>query len=98
MGEGCAAIVATERSTAGAGGRLMGGRAVRRALATLCVATSAALVLPASPAQAKPKVTLSQAKAKLAKLNSQVDKLDNQYNKAKEEWQAAQKKLAALNK
>ncbi len=99
MGEGCAAIVATERSAVGvADGGLLGRRAVHRALATLCVAASAALVLPAVPAQAKPKETLSQARAKLNKLNSQVDKLDNQYNKAKEEWQAAQKKLAALNK
>ncbi len=98
MGEGCAAIVATERSTANVGGRLPGGRVAQRALATLCVAASAALVLPAEPAQAKPKETLSQAKSKLSKLNSEVDKLDNQYNKAKEEWQAAQKKLTALNK
>ncbi|MEV5752908.1 NlpC/P60 family protein [Actinoallomurus sp. NPDC052308] len=67
-----------------------------RTLATLCVAASAALALPAGTAEAKPKETLSQAKAKLAKLNSQVDHLDNDYNKAKEQWAAADKKLKAL--
>jgi len=97
LGEGRAAIVATERS---AGGPVVGGwargRGGTRVLATLCVAASAALVLPAS-AQAQPKPTLSQAKAKLEKLNSQADHQDNAYNKAKGAWQAADKKLKALN-
>ena len=97
MGEGRAAIVATERSAGKrAGGWLPSGRVGFRALATLCVAASAALILPAGPAEAKP--TLKQVKAKLAKLNSQVDHLDNKFNKVKDERQAAKKKLDALNK
>jgi len=97
LGEGRAAIVATERSAGKrAGGWLPSGRVGFRALATLCVAASAALILPAGPAEAKP--TLKQVKAKLAKLNSQVDHLDNKFNKVKDERQAAKKKLDALNK
>ena len=99
MGEGRAAIVATERSAGGnAGGWLPGGRAGKRALVTLCVAATAALVLPAVPAGASPKPSLKQSEAKLKKLNSQVDHQDNDYNKAKEQRQAAKKKLDALNK
>jgi cell wall-associated NlpC family hydrolase len=99
LGEGRAAIVATKRSADGnAGGWLPGGRVGLRALATLCVAASAALVVPAMPAEAKPTPSLKQSKAKLDKLNSQVDHQDNIYNKAKEERQAAKKKLDALNK
>jgi peptidoglycan DL-endopeptidase CwlO len=99
LGEGRAAIVATERSAGRrAGGWLPSGRVGRKALATLCVAASAALVLPAVPAEAKPKGSLKQNQAKLKKLNSQVDRQDNLYNKVREERQAAQKKLAALNK
>jgi cell wall-associated NlpC family hydrolase len=91
--------VATKRSADGnAGGWLPGGRVGLRALATLCVAASAALVLPAVPAEAKPQPSLKESKAKLEKLNSQVDHQDNIYNKAKEERQAAKKKLDALNK
>jgi peptidoglycan DL-endopeptidase CwlO len=88
--------VATERSAVG--GWLLSGRAGPRVLAILLAAASAAFVLPAAPADAKPKETLSQAKAKLQKLNSQVDKLDDQFNKAKEEWKAAKAKLDTLNK
>jgi cell wall-associated NlpC family hydrolase len=89
--------VATERSAGGrAGGWLPSGRVGLRALATLCVAASAALVLPVGPAEAKP--SLKEVKAKLAKLNSQVDHLDNTYNKVKEDRQAAKKKLEALTK
>jgi peptidoglycan DL-endopeptidase CwlO len=99
LGEGRAAIVATERGAgSGAGGWLPGGRVGARALATLCIAASAALVLPAVPAEAKPQPSLKESKAKLAKLNSQVDHQDNAYNKAKEERQAAKKKLDALKK
>jgi cell wall-associated NlpC family hydrolase len=91
--------VATKRSAGGrAGGWLPGGRVGIRALATLCVAASAAMVLPAGPADAKPKATLKESQARLKKLNSQVDHQDNLYNKVKEQRQAAQKKLAALNK
>jgi cell wall-associated NlpC family hydrolase len=89
--------VATERSAGDrAGGWLPSGRVGLRALATLCVAASAALVLPVGPAEAKP--SLKEVKAKLDKLNSQVDHLDNTYNKVKEDRQAAKKKLEALNK
>lgn len=98
MGEGRAAIVATERSTGGvAAGWRPNGRVGARALATLCVAVSAALAMPAGVAQAKPKPTLGQARAQLDKLNSKADQQDNVYNKAKSEWEAAQKKLDALN-
>jgi len=91
--------VATERSAGRrAGGWLPSGRVGRHALATLCVAASAALVLPAVPAEAKPKGSLKENQAKLKKLNSQVDHEDNAYNKVREERQAAQKKLTALNK
>jgi cell wall-associated NlpC family hydrolase len=87
------------RSAGGrAGGWLPSGRVGRRALATLCIAASTALALPAVPAQAKPKPSLKESQAKLQKLNSQVDHQDNTYNKAKEERQAAKKKLDALNK
>ncbi|HEV7627506.1 MAG TPA: hypothetical protein VGO89_13505, partial [Streptomyces sp.] len=91
--------MATKRSADGnAGGWLPGGRVGLRALATLCVAASAALVLPAVPAEAKPQPSLKESKAKLEKLNSQIDHQDNIYNKAKEQRQAAKKKLDALNK
>ncbi|WP_345431377.1 C40 family peptidase [Actinoallomurus vinaceus] len=75
----------------------MSGGISGRVLATLCIAASAALALPAGTADAKPKETLSQAKAKLTKLNSQVDHQDNVYNKAKSQWEAADKRLKALN-
>ncbi|WP_329257842.1 NlpC/P60 family protein [Actinoallomurus sp. NBC_01490] len=91
--------MATERSSGGATvGWLPGGRVGARALATLCVAASAALVLPSVPAEAAPKPTLKESQAKLKKLNSQVDHQDNVYNKAKEERQAAKKKYDALRK
>ncbi|MFB9838269.1 NlpC/P60 family protein [Actinoallomurus acaciae] len=91
--------MATERSAGGGtAGWLPGGRVGARALATLCVAASAALVLPVMPAEAAQKPTLKEVKAKLAKLNSQIDHQDNIYNKAKEQRQAAKKKLDALNK
>jgi peptidoglycan DL-endopeptidase CwlO len=97
LGEGRAAIVATERSAGGnAGGWLPSGRVGLRALATLCVAASAVMVLPAVQAQAKP--SLKSSEAKLKKLNSQVDHQDNIYNKAKDQRQAAQKKYSALKK
>jgi cell wall-associated NlpC family hydrolase len=91
--------VATQRSVDGsAGGRLPSGRVGTRVLATLFVAASAALALPAGTAEAKPPPSLKQVKAKLDKLNSQVDHLDNLFNRVKGERQAAKKKLAALNK
>ncbi|MCO5985672.1 NlpC/P60 family protein [Actinoallomurus spadix] len=90
--------MATQRSADGpAVGRSASGWIGGRVLATLCVAASAAVVLPAGTAEAKPKQTLSQAKARLTKLNSQVDHLANDYNKAKERWSAADKQVKALN-
>ncbi|MFL6054623.1 MAG: NlpC/P60 family protein [Actinoallomurus sp.] len=90
-------IVATQRSADGSAvGRPTSGWS-GRALVTLCVAASAALALPAGTAEAKPKQTLSQAKAQLTTLNSQVDQQDNAYNKAKEQWAATEKRVKALN-
>ncbi|WP_460351820.1 C40 family peptidase [Actinoallomurus acanthiterrae] len=90
--------MATQRSADGSAvGWSVGGGIGGRVLATLCIAASAALVLPAGTAEAKPKQTLSQAKAKLTKLNSQADQQDNVYNKAKSQWEAADKRLKALN-
>jgi peptidoglycan DL-endopeptidase CwlO len=91
--------VATKRSAGtGAGGWLPGGRVGLRALTTLCVAASAALIVPVLPAQAAPKPSAKESQAKLRKLNSQVDHQDNAYNKAKEQREAAKKKLDALKK
>jgi peptidoglycan DL-endopeptidase CwlO len=100
LGEGRAADVATERSIGGdTGGWLSGGRVGLRALATLCVAASAALALPAVHAEAAPKPSHKESNEdKLARLNSQVDHQDDRYDKAREERQAAEKKFAALNK
>lgn len=99
MGEGRAAIVATERSAGGlAAGWRPKGRAGSRVLAALCVAAAAALAMPVGVAQAQPKPTLSQARAQLDKLNSKADHQDDAYNRAKSQWEAAQKKLQALNK
>ncbi|GLY82889.1 NlpC/P60 family protein [Actinoallomurus iriomotensis] len=71
-------------------------RTSRWIVGTAGAAVVAGLVLPASPAQAKPTPSLSAAKQQLAKLNDQVDQLANQYNKAKEDWKAAQSHLKAL--
>jgi cell wall-associated NlpC family hydrolase len=58
---------------------------------------SAALLLPASDANAAAKPSAAAAKKELDKLNSQVDKLANQYDKAKTGLDAAKKRLAAIN-
>ncbi|MFL6051816.1 MAG: NlpC/P60 family protein [Actinoallomurus sp.] len=58
---------------------------------------SAALLLPASGANAATGSRAAAAKNKLEKLNSQVDKLANQYDKAKTQLDAAKKQLAAIN-
>jgi cell wall-associated NlpC family hydrolase len=58
---------------------------------------SAALLLPASGANAATGSPTAAAKNKLEKLNSQVDKLANQYDKAKTQLDAAKKQLAAIN-
>jgi peptidoglycan DL-endopeptidase CwlO len=91
-------IVATQRSADGSAvGRPTSGWISGRVLVPLCVAASAVVALPAGMAEAKPKQTLSQAKAQLTRLNSQVDQQDNAYNKAKEQWAAAEKRVKALN-
>jgi cell wall-associated NlpC family hydrolase len=58
---------------------------------------SAALLLPASGANAAAGSSAVAAKKKLEKLNSQVDKLANQYDKATTQLDAAKKQLAAIN-
>lgn len=58
---------------------------------------SAALLLPASGANATGGSSAATAKKKLDKLNSQVDQLANQYDKAKTQLDAAKKRLAAIN-
>lgn len=74
----------------------MNGKVGVRVLATLCVASAAALALPPTAAEAKP--SLKDAKAKLDKLNSQIDHLGNQYDKVDEQLSAIKAKLAAFNK
>ena len=66
-------------------------------IGTAAAAVAAGLVLPATPAEAKPTPSLSAAKQQLARLNDQVDQLANQYNKSRENWKAAQSRLKALN-
>ncbi|MEW9527891.1 NlpC/P60 family protein [Microbispora sp. NPDC049125] len=58
---------------------------------------AAVLLLPVASAQADPKPTLAQAKAKLQKLNSQADQLVDRYNAASEKWKKAKKQYLALN-
>lgn len=101
MGEGRAAVVATERSSGDqSAGWLVNHRAganiTARALATLCVAVSATLAGPPGTAEAKP--SLKDAKAKLDKLNSQIDHLGNRFDKVEEQLKAVKTKLNALNK
>ncbi|GLY77097.1 hypothetical protein Airi01_053640 [Actinoallomurus iriomotensis] len=59
---------------------------------------SAALLLPASGANATGGSSAATAKKKLDKLNSQVDELANQYDKAETQLAAAKKHLAVINK
>src|SRR3569833_2937644 len=66
-------------------------------IGTAAAAVAAGLVLPATPAEAKPTPSLSAAKQQLARLNDQADQLANQYNKSRENWKAAQSRLKALN-
>ncbi|WP_433215808.1 NlpC/P60 family protein [Microtetraspora malaysiensis] len=56
-----------------------------------------ALLLPITGAQADPKPTVEQAKAKLKKLNEQADKVVDQYNAANEKWKKAKKQYAEIN-
>ncbi|WP_344937620.1 C40 family peptidase [Sphaerisporangium flaviroseum] len=48
-------------------------------------------------AEAKPKPTVAQTKARLAKLNDQADKVVDRYNLAGEHWKKARKEYNALN-
>ncbi len=56
-----------------------------------------ALLLPITGAQADPKPTVAQAKAKLKKLDEQADKIVDQYNAANEKWKKAKKQYIAVN-
>ncbi|MGI5159709.1 C40 family peptidase [Microbispora sp. CA-102843] len=55
------------------------------------------LLTPIAGAQADPKPTVAQAKAKLSKLNQQADKLVDRYNAANEKWKNAKQKYLAIN-
>lgn len=48
-------------------------------------------------AEAKPKPTIAQTKARLAKLNDQADKVVDRYNLAGEQWKKARKEYNSLN-
>jgi cell wall-associated NlpC family hydrolase len=61
------------------------------------LAISAALLVPATGAEAAPKPSAAAAKKKLETLNGQVDKLVDKYNKATSQLAAAKKQLKALN-
>ncbi|WP_083502371.1 NlpC/P60 family protein [Sphaerimonospora mesophila] len=55
------------------------------------------LLLPNMDAQADPRPTVAQAKAKLKQLNEQADKLVDRYNAANEKWKKAKKQYDAVN-
>ena len=55
------------------------------------------LLTPLTGAQADPKPTVAEAKAKLKRLNDQADKLVDQYNAANEKWKKARQKYLAIN-
>ncbi|MBB2745979.1 UNVERIFIED_ORG: cell wall-associated NlpC family hydrolase [Microbispora rosea subsp. rosea] len=55
------------------------------------------LLTPMAGAQADPKPTVAQAKAKLSKLNEQADTLVDRYNAANEKWKKAKQKYLAIN-
>ncbi|MFC4591110.1 C40 family peptidase [Sphaerisporangium corydalis] len=57
----------------------------------------AVLLIQASGAEAKPKPTVAQTKARLAKLNDQADKVVDRYNLAGEHWKKARKEYNLLN-
>jgi cell wall-associated NlpC family hydrolase len=61
------------------------------------LAITAALLVPATGADAAPKPSVAAAKKKLETLNGRVDKLVDQYNKATSQLTAAKKQLKALN-
>ncbi|MEU8173710.1 NlpC/P60 family protein [Microbispora hainanensis] len=55
------------------------------------------LLTPMTGAQADPKPTVAQAKAKLSKLNAQADQLVDRYNAANEKWKKARQKYLTIN-
>ncbi|MBO3745587.1 C40 family peptidase [Streptosporangiaceae bacterium NEAU-GS5] len=55
------------------------------------------LVLPVAAAQAAPKPTAAEAKAKLKRLSAAMDKAADRYNKANEGWKKAKKQFDTLN-
>lgn len=55
------------------------------------------LLTPMAGAQADPKPTVAQAKAKLSKLNAQADQLVDRYNAANEKWKKARQKYLTIN-
>ncbi|MEV7970587.1 NlpC/P60 family protein [Sphaerisporangium sp. NPDC088356] len=55
------------------------------------------LLTQAGGAEAKPKPTVAQTKARLAKLNDQADKVVDRYNLAGENWKKARKEYNDLN-
>ena len=61
------------------------------------LAITAALLVPATGADAAPKPSTAAAKKKLKTLNGRVDKIVDQYNKATSQLAAAKKQLKALN-
>jgi cell wall-associated NlpC family hydrolase len=58
---------------------------------------AAVLLTQAGGAEAKPKPTVAQTKARLSKLNEQADKTVDRYNLASERWKKARKDYNALN-
>lgn len=58
---------------------------------------AAVLLTQAGGAEAKPKPTVAQTKARLAKLNDQADKVVDRYNLAGEHWKKARKEYNDLN-
>ncbi|GGK88105.1 hypothetical protein Sme01_00950 [Sphaerisporangium melleum] len=58
---------------------------------------AAVLLTQAGGAEAKPKPTLAQVKARLAKLNDQADKVVDRYNGAGERYKKARKEYNAVN-
>ncbi|WP_308250144.1 C40 family peptidase [Sphaerisporangium fuscum] len=58
---------------------------------------AAVVLTQAGGAEAKPKPTIAQTKARLEKLNAQADKVVDKYNAANEHWKKARKAYNALN-
>ncbi|MFC4532244.1 C40 family peptidase [Sphaerisporangium dianthi] len=57
----------------------------------------AVMATQTSGAEAKPKPTVAQVKARLAKLDKQADKVVDRYNLAGEQWKKARKEYNSLN-